>query len=133
MKGIAMKFPLSMILGIFLTVAAAPAFATYSFVPDHQTEATCRKLKLVGAFQLKHQSSNDWEMVFKTGATEYMVRKSNSYFEYTFGCAYGCTGYSKVWLNLKTKQFYDWNSINRNPPELCQGSVVTATTDPDSL
>jgi hypothetical protein len=118
-----MKFLLGLILGSLFGTAATPAFAAYSFVPDRQTEATCRKLKLVGAFQLRQQSSTDWEMVFKTGAKEYLERKSNSYFEYAFGCVVGCTGYAKTWLNLKTKQFYSWNSIDRNPAEICQGSV----------
>jgi hypothetical protein len=115
-------------LVIILALGLSPfaqAAKKYTFVPSEETSQDCQRLKLGGAFHLEpySRSSSAWLMVFDNGRTQILNKKSAGYYISEVSCAFGCSGYSKVWLNLNSKKFYYWNSIERRHPDFCQGSV----------
>jgi hypothetical protein len=119
-----MKTVLAIVLALGLSPLAQAA-KSYTFVPTEETGPDCQRLKLVGAFHLEpySRSGNGWVMAFDSGARQILNKKSAGYYLSEISCAFGCRGYSKVWLNLNSKKFYYWNSIERRHPDFCQGSV----------
>jgi hypothetical protein len=107
---------------IFISGAAAQA-KTYALFPNTKTEALCRQLGLVGEFKVKQYSGNSWLITFASGTEKIVKKKANGVFYSMVSCAAGCMGYSEVRLNLNSKEFYYWNSIDRDP-EVCQGQIV---------
>jgi hypothetical protein len=107
---------------IFFSVGAVHA-ATYLLVPTMKTEALCRKLGLAGEFEVKKYSGNSWVITFASGTEKIVKKKANGVYYSMVSCATGRMGYAEVRLNLNSKEFYYWNSIDRNP-EICQGEIV---------
>jgi hypothetical protein len=116
------------VLAIILMIGISPfalAAKNYTFIPTQETDLDCQRLKLVGSFRLVpySRSGGGWVMVFDSGARQILNKKSTGYYLSEISCSFGCSGYSKVWLNLNSKSFYYWNSIERKHPDYCRGTI----------
>lgn len=110
------------IVALAVFAGSAAHAAHYALVPSEETAARCQKLGYVGEFKIK-PFSNSWKLVFASGADRVVRKTANGAFSSYVSCAMGCSGYMELRLNLSTKIFSYWNSIERRP-EVCRGNVT---------